>query len=53
VGYAVFGDWPDVFACFGIVLVVGSGLYTFRREQIQGKHGVRNHPAVALTGKVP
>jgi len=53
VGYAVFGEWPDLLACFGIVLVVASGLYTFRREQIGRKHAVRDHPRVALAGKVP
>ena len=31
-GITVFGDWPDRFALLGILLIVGSGIYTLRRE---------------------
>lgn len=31
-GLLVWGDLPDVWTCSGAVLVVGSGLYIFRRE---------------------
>ena len=31
-GYLVWGELPDGWALFGIVLVVGSGIYTVRRE---------------------
>jgi len=32
-GYVVFGDVPDILSVFGIVLIVGSGLFTLYREQ--------------------
>jgi drug/metabolite transporter (DMT)-like permease len=32
-GYVVFGDVPDSWSLFGIVLIVGSGLFTLYREQ--------------------
>lgn len=32
-GYVVFGDVPDVWSLIGIVLIVGSGLFTLYREQ--------------------
>lgn len=32
-GYVVFGDVPDGWSLFGIVLIVGSGLFTLYREQ--------------------
>ena len=31
-GYLVWDELPDNWALFGIVLVVGSGIYTVRRE---------------------
>jgi drug/metabolite transporter (DMT)-like permease len=34
-GYLVFGEVPDLIAVAGIGLVVASGLYTLRREQIR------------------
>ena len=32
-GYVVFGDVPDTWSLIGIVLIVGSGLFTLYREQ--------------------
>ena len=32
-GYFVFGEWPDLIAALGTVLVVGSGLYTGFQER--------------------
>ncbi len=31
-GYLVWGEFPDTWALFGIVLIVASGIYTVRRE---------------------
>ena len=31
-GYLVFGDFPDRLAWMGVAIIVGSGLYVFRRE---------------------
>lgn len=31
-GLTVFGDWPDLFALFGILLILGSGLFLIWRE---------------------
>ncbi|NNF78685.1 MAG: DMT family transporter [Rhizobiales bacterium] len=31
-GYLVWGEFPDSWALFGIALIVGSGIYTVRRE---------------------
>jgi drug/metabolite transporter (DMT)-like permease len=34
-GLLIFGEWPTPLGTFGIVLIVGSGLYTFFREQVR------------------
>ena len=34
-GYLVWGDVPNLLAWLGIVLLVGSGLYIFHREQVR------------------
>lgn len=34
-GYVVWGDVPDLFAFFGIALIVGSGLYTMHRQRVR------------------
>lgn len=31
-GVTIFGEWPDLWACIGIALILGSGLYTVWRE---------------------
>ena len=51
VGYAVFGDWPDLPACVGIVLVVGSGLYTLHRERKRLPVGRPDETRTALVTK--
>lgn len=35
-GYAVFGDVPDLRTAIGLAVVVGSGLYLFARERVVG-----------------
>lgn len=34
-GYAVWGDVPDLYAVFGVTLIVGSGLYTMHRQRVR------------------
>lgn len=34
-GILVFGEWPNPLAVLGIVLIVGSGLYTIHRERVR------------------
>jgi drug/metabolite transporter (DMT)-like permease len=34
-GYAVWGDVPDLFAAMGVALIVGSGLYTMHRQRVR------------------
>jgi drug/metabolite transporter (DMT)-like permease len=53
VGYAVFGDWPDLYACLGIGLIVASGLYTLHREQMRLKNDAGTRAAVAIAGEAP
>jgi drug/metabolite transporter (DMT)-like permease len=48
VGYAVFGEWPNRYSCFGIALVVGSGLYTLHREQRRFRQSVTADPSMAV-----
>ncbi len=36
-GLLVFGEWPDLVSCAGIALIMLSGLYTIRREQIRAR----------------
>jgi drug/metabolite transporter (DMT)-like permease len=45
-GFAVFGDVPDVPMVIGAAIVVGSGLYTLYRERVAGA----SRPAAASTG---
>lgn len=35
VGYLVWGEVPDVYAFLGILLIVGSGLYTLHRQRVR------------------
>lgn len=34
-GYLVWGDVPDLYAVFGVTLIVGSGLYTMHRQRVR------------------
>jgi drug/metabolite transporter (DMT)-like permease len=45
-GYAVFGDVPDVFTLAGAAIIIAAGLYIFWREQVQSrrKPGAALHP---------
>ncbi|MEM6637630.1 MAG: DMT family transporter [Pseudomonadota bacterium] len=36
-GIAIFGEWPDTLAWFGILLIVGSGLYIIWRGRVAGQ----------------
>jgi drug/metabolite transporter (DMT)-like permease len=36
-GYAVFGNFPDRISVAGIVLIMGSGVYTLHREHVRRK----------------
>jgi drug/metabolite transporter (DMT)-like permease len=40
-GYMVFGELPDGMAVAGIVLIVGSGIYTIHREQARRREALR------------
>lgn len=35
-GFVVFGEWPDALAQIGILIVVGTGLFTMWRDHAQG-----------------
>ena len=32
-GYLIWGDIPDMLTWFGIILILGSGIYTIHRER--------------------
>ena len=40
-GFVLFGEWPDPFACLGIGLVVASGVYTISGEQARRREAKR------------
>jgi len=44
VGVAVFGERPDALTLLGALLVIGSGLYTFLREQRLARRAARGAP---------
>jgi len=44
VGVAVFGERPDALTLLGALLVIGSGLYTFLREQRLARRAARGGP---------
>jgi drug/metabolite transporter (DMT)-like permease len=37
-GAIFFGDLPDMLTSLGIAIIIGSGLYVFRREQLLARH---------------
>ena len=43
-GVIVFDEWPDAIALIGIVLILGSGLYAFWRENVRGAKLAVDHP---------
>jgi drug/metabolite transporter (DMT)-like permease len=45
-GYAVFGDVPDLLTLLGAAVIISAGLYIFWREQGQGRHAAPppSHP---------
>jgi drug/metabolite transporter (DMT)-like permease len=40
----LWGDWPDLPAWAGIVLICGAGLYVFYRETVRGRWNVLKRP---------
>lgn len=44
-GVTVFGDWPDLSAWAGMVLIVGAGLYMLWRESLRGRRIAARRPA--------
>lgn len=44
-GFVVFGEWPDLISCAGIVLIMLSGLYTLRPEQIRARAAISGEAA--------
>ena len=44
-GYIFFDDFPDLLTWFGIIIIVGSGLYVFIRERALEKRVMRPTPA--------
>lgn len=46
IGVAVWGEWPDLPALAGAGLIVGSGLYTLRRQRVRATESrTESHPA--------
>ncbi|WP_428247537.1 DMT family transporter [Ferrovibrio sp.] len=43
-GYLVWGDWPNLWAWIGILVVVGSGLYVLHRERVRRLQLRQNQP---------
>ncbi len=43
-GITIWGDWPDLFAWIGILMILGSGLYVFWREVLLDRKMVVKHP---------
>jgi drug/metabolite transporter (DMT)-like permease len=46
-GYLVFGELPDAISVAGIVLIVGSGIYTIHREQVRRRALAAASPGTA------
>jgi len=42
-GLALFGDFPDLYTILGALLICGSGLYIFHREQVRARQS-RSQP---------
>ena len=43
-GVVLWGDWPDMMAAAGIVLIVGSGLFVFIAERTRNRSGRQPNP---------
>jgi drug/metabolite transporter (DMT)-like permease len=41
-GYAAFGEVPDAISCLGILLIVGSGIYTIHRQHVRSRNAARH-----------
>ena len=51
VGYAVFGDFPNVLTWTGIAVIVGSGLYVIYRERITAAQARQEPPPTRATAQ--
>src|SRR5205085_9870485 len=47
-GLVVFGELPDLWAALGILLIVGSGVYTIHREQARLREARRIEALAAV-----
>ncbi len=47
-GWLLFGDWPQASVWFGLVLIVGSGVYTWHRERVRIRQAALQNPPVRL-----
>jgi len=47
-GAVVFGEFPDLWTIAGAVLLVGSGLYTFHREEVRRRQARRDIEAARI-----
>ena len=43
-GYLVFGDVPNHWTLAGAAIIVASGLYLLRREQVEGREPLGTPP---------
>ena len=43
-GITIFGDWPDIISCFGIILIAGAGLFIVYSETVQSRKNVLYSP---------
>jgi len=43
-GITIFGDWPDIISCLGIILIAGAGLFIVYSETVQGRKNVLYSP---------
>lgn len=51
VGFALFGEFPDATALTGFALVVGAGLYAWRREQVRQREALAASAASAARAR--
>lgn len=47
-GWLLFGDWPQPSVWFGLVLIVGSGVYTWHRERVRIRLASAQNPPARL-----
>lgn len=47
-GWLLFGDWPQPSVWFGLVLIVGSGVYTWHRERVRIRLASAQNPPARI-----